>query len=203
MIIKKINASSHDSELGCAERNTLSYRIYQVKCWWNECVIYPAPAWFKDLYYPTVRWLYDNINCRLNPRQKWLTSSIPNTWHDKVELIRDVLYTMVVHFVEVEKCFEHNDWEYTKEQSEKGKQLKEIYHWIKLGRAEFVKQIDAAFPPIREDLSYAEHLLNRTEEQKAEDHKAYDKVWELEKQLEEYDNKCLVWIVENRSLLWV
>lgn len=51
--------------------------------------------WKYDVWYPLCSWF--------NPRQKWLTKLIPNTWMDKPELIKDILFACLVHYVEEEK----------------------------------------------------------------------------------------------------
>lgn len=43
-------------------------------------------------------WLMDLIN----PKQRWLIRKIPRHWKDKSELIPDLLFSMVIHFVEKE-----------------------------------------------------------------------------------------------------
>ena len=65
----------------------------------------------SDLFY-TVKVKVNNfywhrVRCIFIPQQKWLTSSIPKTWCDKPELISDVLFTILINFVEEEKGLEN------------------------------------------------------------------------------------------------
>jgi hypothetical protein len=45
---------------------------------------------------------YEQISCRIWPRQKWLTKQIPKTWQDKDGLIEDLVFACLVNFWEAE-----------------------------------------------------------------------------------------------------
>ena len=46
--------------------------------------------------------LVTTIKVFFKPKQKWLTETIPNSWKDKPELIRDILFECIIHFIEEE-----------------------------------------------------------------------------------------------------
>lgn len=57
-----------------------------------------------------IKHLWYIIRCWFNPRQKWLTSKIPNTYADKPYLIEEILIACIIDFVEQEKALEIIDW---------------------------------------------------------------------------------------------
>ena len=137
-------------------------------------------------------WFYRNIECTMFPKQRWLNKDIPKTWTDKVWLIPHVNFTMVLHFVEQENCFETVDYTNSSEIHAKfEKELRECYDYIKFKRAEYEKKIEESYPS-------AEMSVNAS----ATYEEAYGEVNRLEKELEELDTKWLVWIVENRNFFW-
>ncbi len=133
--------------------------------------------------------LWDNVRYFFNPRQKWLTKQIPNSWCDKVSLIKDVNFSMIVHFVEDEKCFENTDYEGSSEGHVKfARELMECYLYIKTRRPMLDKMYWDAFP--------------KDDEYTGDYQKDYGETNRLEKELEEQDTKWLTWIVTNRGFLW-
>jgi hypothetical protein len=133
--------------------------------------------------------VYDSLKYKLNPRQKWLTKQIPNEWCDKVTLVRDVNFAMVVHFIEGEKCFEYTDYEGSGEKHAKfARELLECYFYIKNRRPYLQTQHDNSYPT---DDNYT-----------GDYHKDYAEVNRLEKEIEDQDTKWLTWIVTNRAFLW-
>lgn len=132
---------------------------------------------------------YDSLKYKLNPRQKWLTKQIPNSWCDKVTLVRDVNFAMVVHFIEGEKCFENTDYVGSGESHAKfARELMECYSYIKTRRPMLDKMHWDAYP--------------NEENMTGEYHKDYAEVNRLEKEIEDQDTKWLTWIVTNRGFLW-
>jgi hypothetical protein len=97
--------------------------------------------WKWDVWYPLCAWF--------NPRQKWLTKLIPNQWMDKPELIKDILFACLVHYVEEEKginsCeFYETDYkeghiskEYLDHSIEVNTDLQNVYNYIKTERPKF------------------------------------------------------------------
>jgi len=104
-------------------------------------------------------WKYDvwnSICAWFNPRQKWLTKHVKNTWQDKPELIRDILFAALIHYVEEENGlidpeFYEIDYqagyvsqEYMDSMTETYHSLKEIYNYIKNERPLLQKEADEA-----------------------------------------------------------
>jgi hypothetical protein len=126
---------------------------------------------------------------KLNPRQKWLKKQIPDGWCDKVCLIKDLNFAMVVHFIDGEKCFDNTDYEGSGEaQTKFATELKDCYDYIKNRRPKLDTEYWAAFPSEETrtgvyETDYAE--TNR-----------------LEVLINKEDTKYLVWIVTNRDFFW-
>lgn len=47
-------------------------------------------------------WWYDNVKCRIFPKNEWARKVIPNTYRDKDTIIEDILIAAVIDFVENE-----------------------------------------------------------------------------------------------------
>lgn len=174
-------------------------RYYEFKFWINDIIheYIPFCIWIKFVRFKD--FFHTHITCRLNPRQRWLTKQIPNYWVDKPSLIEDVLYAIVIHFVEKEKCFEVTDW-VGSGLAEEEKQLKEVYDWAKTGRNDFLKKIDDAGPKLIR-VEGQEFLFIKQDGTKTS-YEDYLPSIELKKEFDEYDRQCLTWIVNNRKILW-
>lgn len=182
------------------KKSKLKQAYYDFLLWFEEKIVDKyVPFFIWVAYTRAKRIFHENITCRINPRQRWLVKKIPKTWCDKPELIPILLYEMVIHFVEKEECFKVTDWAGSGI-AEEEKQLKEIYQWAKTGRNEFLNKIDKAYPnlvPSNENIfSFVKPDGSSTSM------KDYDLVYKLEKEFEEYDRECLIWIVKNRGILW-
>jgi hypothetical protein len=93
--------------------------------------------------------LWYKITAFFNPRQKWLTKLISNQWMDKPELIKDILFACLVHYVEEEKginssVFYETDYkeghiskEYLDHCIEVNTDLQNVYNYIKTERPKF------------------------------------------------------------------
>ena len=91
------------------------------------------------------------ITAFFNPRQKWLTKHIPNTWQDKPELIQDILFACLVHYVEEEEGLRdasfyeqdlkdgHLSQEYYDHSVTINNDLREVYVYLKEERSKLVK----------------------------------------------------------------
>lgn len=154
--------------------------------------------WDIESFYVNITYFYyHNVSPFLDPRQKWLTKKIPNTWCDKTELIRMLNFEMLVHYVEGEECFERNRWNCTPEHSKVEQQIREIYNWIKVERPALEIQLENAYPPLTEDLlKLPINLDTQSYEQ------LYGEVNRLEKLIYEKDTEYLKTIIEIRNYLW-
>lgn len=150
--------------------------------------------WRSDVILPITTWF--------NPRQKWLTRAIPNTWCDKDELILRLNFAILVDFVESEKGLNQLeiDWddeiskgyvsrEYVDDVKRIYTQLKEVYVYIKDERPKLDKQLADSYPdfPPTPGLSFRE---------------LYAESDRLDKLLEDRDNWALNKIIEYRNYLW-
>ena len=81
---------------------------------------YPIQFFFREtlndflkgyFVYPFKRWKY-KVHDFFFPKQKWLTKQIPNEYCDKVELIPDILFKILIAFVEEEDGLNHRTWYY-------------------------------------------------------------------------------------------
>lgn len=140
----------------------------------------------EDAPHKIKRFWYEKISATLNPRQKWLTKKIPNTWSDKVWLIPELNFEMVVHFVDGEDCFSSVVYDDTTDHIKFAKGLKECYHYITATRPKLQKDYDDSFP----------------EKPTGDFKKDYVENMKLEKLIEDTDTKWLVWIMKNRMGFW-
>jgi hypothetical protein len=154
---------------------------------------YPIQWFLREVVYWKVRIAYtkanDYIRHSINPRQRWLTKQIPKCWVDKVNLIPDLNFAMVVHFVEGEEALDVTDWDGTSEKhSQFAKELKDCYDYIKVRRPDLQKQLDNSYP--------------NEETMTGDYHVDYAEHTRLEVLLNKEDTKYLVWIVTNRDYFW-
>ena len=111
--------------------------------------IFNSFFWKYDVWYPLCAWF--------NPRQKWLTKLIPNQWMDKPELIKDILFACLVHYVEEEKSINNPDFyetdykeghiskEYFDHCIEVNTDLYSVYNYIKNERPRLELQTEQAW----------------------------------------------------------
>lgn len=102
--------------------------------------------------------LKNKIEAWFNPRQKWLTQTIPNTWCDKVTLIPHLLFECLVHYVEKEEGLQDQiDWsqdlkdghvsqQYLDAIIKRDKTLRSAYNYIKFERPELERQHANSYP---------------------------------------------------------
>lgn len=108
--------------------------------------------WRHDVYY--------GFKCFFNPKQKWLTKEIPNTWCDKVELIPRLLFASLIHFVEKENGLSqlNVNWdddlkagfisqEYIDNVNKTYGELKDVYEYVKNEREGLHKLLSESYPP--------------------------------------------------------
>lgn len=107
----------------------------------------------------------DKVRYFFNPRQKWLTKAIPKHWSDKDYLIQTCLFTMLIHFVEVENGLEsiygphYEEFSefYDEEQIAAHKKINQerkiiraeieaAYNYVKTQRPELEKELSEAYP---------------------------------------------------------
>lgn len=153
------------------------------------------------------------ISCFIKPRNQFIRKSIPRQWRDKVELICDVNFAILVDLVENEhgglkEVNEHKKLylETDKEQPEFKNDnnwyefycgLEHYYLYIKETKPVLDKQLSNAYPEIPENKDVLEWI-----NEPRSDKERYEEVHRLEKLIEDKDTECLNWIVKNRSFFW-
>ena len=163
--------------------------------------------------------LCSTVKYWFKPQQKWLLDEIPNTWCDKTELIKVVLFKMLEHYVEEEHglqdkedwtTYEHVSQDYIDQVKKVDGSLREVYQYIKVHRPILEKDLDAAYPKIEHvgvlfsrDFEFPEAMTRRRAWARENNIKeAYDEVHRIEKLINEKDEWALTTIVKNRLTLW-
>ena len=175
---------------------------------------------FNSFFWWDVRY---RISAFFNPRQKWLTKTIPNTWCDKVTLIPHLLFACLTHYVEDEKGLQdHTDWtedlekgyisqEYVDSVKNTDNELREVYNYIKTERPELEKQHENSYPTPSSkainDIFVKEEDGNCTmrscEELYGMPYKeAYAEVRRLEALIEEKDMWAMKTIIKHYQKMW-
>lgn len=191
--------------------NTYTYnplRIFK-----QPSLIFNGFYWW-DLKYQITSWL--------KPKQKWLTSTIPNTWCDKVTLIPHLLFECLIHYVEKENGLQDQiDWsddikkgyvsqEYIDTLKARDTELREVYNYVKTERAALEAAYDDSFP---KPLSSFEDIFTKNESgnrlmRSCEDvygmsyKEAYAETNRLEKLIEEKDLWAMNTIVKYHQHMW-
>ena len=172
--------------------------------WWD--LKYKIKAWF-------------------NPRQKWLTKTIPNTWCDKTTLIPHLLFTCLLHYVEDEEGLQdHIDWsedlakghvsqEYVDSVKNTDDELRAVYNYIKTERPDLEKQHEHSYPTRTRTGNGIDDLFVKT----ADGHstmrsceemygmsyeEAYAETHRLEALIEEKDMWAMQTIIKHYQKLW-
>ena len=178
-----------------AKRIADAQQIQKPKSWlaqkWSDLDLWwyvNRPDWCRTVS----RFYWNHIRCIFAPQNRWAVKLVKRTWQDKTSLIPDFLYAAIIDFVEEEKCFEEVDWENDGETARRlAAELREVYHWAKTGRAEFDQRIQSVIsivPPSPTDPFGLEG--------------DWDEYNRLTAEFEQWDDRCLEWIVKNRGILW-
>jgi hypothetical protein len=125
--------------------------------------------------------------------QKWLTNSIPSKKVDNNDLVRDVLFKIVVHFVEDEHGLDDLSWIEDATHREILEDIQNIYNWITEERqllVDKIEQIENNFSiPENEDII---KYINT---------KFIDEIVQFHTDLTDRDTKMLLRIIELRDFL--
>jgi hypothetical protein len=174
---------------------------------------------FNSFFWWDVRY---RISAFFNPRQKWLTKTIPNTWCDKVTLIPHLLFTCLIHYVEKEEGLNDN-YDYA-EDLEKGyvsqqyvdsvletdRELREVYNYIKTERPQLEEQHENSYPTPNSKAGdiFVENkdgscTMRSCEELYGMPYKeAYAEVRRLEALIEEKDMWAMKTIIKHYQKMW-
>jgi hypothetical protein len=152
---------------------------------------YPIQHWLRENFQYTFRHYYRTIKGLkryiINPRRRMRNAVFSAQYMDLVDLVPHFHFQAIIEFVEVERTFETAEW--TGEGViEKGKKLKELYHYIKYER-----------PFLLEKLSMAYEQVEITD---ISDQARYDRVDAIDKEVKDRDTELCIWVIQNRDLLW-
>ena len=178
MFTKKLASPSAEQP----PKSWLAQKWADLDFWW----FLNKPQWWMT----ASRFYWNHIRCIFAPQNRWVNRAVSRTWEDKDTIIESVLYAAVIHFVEGEKCFEATDWTHSEEVRRLGAELREVYAWAKTGRAEFAEKVR---------LSVSEISLDDFVHEKNVDWDEYNR---LTTEFEEWDDRCLAWVISNRKSLW-
>lgn len=177
---------------------------------------------FNSFYWNDLKY---QIGAWFNPRQRWLTKTIPNTWCDKTALIPHLLFSCLVHYVEDEKGLQDQiDWsedlqkgyisqEYVDSVKETDSELRAVYNYIKVERPDLEKQHEHSYPTRIRTGNGIDDLFVKTadghstmrscEEMYGMSYKeAYAETHRLEALLEEKDMWAMQTIIKHYQKLW-
>ena len=87
-------------------------------------------------------------------KQKWLIQSLPNSKMESDDLIRELLFTILVNHVEKKGLLESIPWDLDEGSEELKRQIESCYSWIKEKRPLLVNKIEQLkedFPSVPED----------------------------------------------------
>ena len=137
-----------------------------------------------------------------HPRAKMRDKLFPPGYQDLDTILTNACFAAVVEFVEEEKCFEVNKYDYEEygnasvrgiELAQFKQELQAAYSYITKDRADKEAIIDAAFQPF---------TLTRSLNTAANRVAAFKSVNKLIDDLEAQDTKLCLWVITNRQMLW-
>jgi hypothetical protein len=190
-----------------------TYKTNPLRIFKHPSLIFNSFFWW-DLKY--------QISASFNPRQKWLTKSIPNTWCDKTTLIPHLLFECLIHYVEKEGGLQdQTDWsedlkggyvtqEYIDNLKTRDELLRAVYNYVKTERLVIESEQDNSYPiPLSptKDLFTKNEDGNRTMRTCDDVYgmsftEAYAEVNRLEKLIEEKDMWAMNTIVKYYQYMW-
>ena len=151
-----------------------------------------------DTFRLVKHWWYDNVHCRLSPKNKWATKVIPHTWADKTWLIEKFLFECIVHYVEVEaQKYNHlmvSDGDF----KDRWDRIQKCYTYIKIDfpkRESRLRDILNILYPSDEELD----LSKKDTPEEAALREEYDKV---EQSIDKDTKYILKEIVDLKDFLW-
>lgn len=164
-------------------KSWLAQKWSDLDMWWYI----HRPNWVRK----AGRFYWNHIRCIFVPQNRWAVKPVKRTWRDKPELITEWLYAAIIDFVEREKCFEVTDWDDTETTRRLAAELREVYTWAKTGRAEFDERVQSVIT-----------ITPRSPTDPFGLEGDWDEYNRLTAEFEQWDDRCLAWIVKNRGILW-
>jgi glycyl-tRNA synthetase beta subunit len=151
--------------------------------------------WWKDVRYTVSAFFW--------PRQKWLTSKIPNKWIDKDTIMETCILECIKNYVEGEKALEYfdesqSDPTYPEHQKRFDKEVKEMYQFITVTLPELEEAQERAWTKVPEwDFP---RLTKQMDKKTYEE--IYGEINRLEEEIENLKTKVMIWAVNNRGCIW-
>lgn len=140
--------------------------------------------------------IIDNTWRKLFPRNDWARKTIPHTYSDKTELIKNFLFASIVDFVENEDIH-LTDWEANETISEVKHTIDEIYKFVK----QTLPYKEARIEKLRSAL-FAEKSFEQLLGDPDYDKDSFDRLKNLETELDTEIQQKLIQIIEIREYLW-
>ena len=165
--------------------------------------LWSLECWF----YRRKLWWFENITCRFNPKNKWATNLIPNTWADKTWLIEEFLFGCIVNFVEKENPKSCIDWSYDEETKERWRRIQKCYTFIKIELPKLQKELshvadNAWSAPNTSYNNQGDFLEDINKAPTPSQKELQNKYIKLESQIYNKTQATLKEIVDIRNILW-
>lgn len=128
-------------------------------------------------------------------KQKWLINNLPNHKITCDDLVRDCIYNILVHFIEVEQGLDDNYWLDDENGSVKEKLIK-CYKWITEDRLILISKLEQTekdFPIVPEN----DNLFKFLNDSHVSD------ILKLQQELKDRDNNVLDFILKHREYLTI
>jgi hypothetical protein len=146
-----------------------------------------------------IRKVWDEIRWYFNPRQKWLTRKIPNSWIDKDTLWEICILEGIKHFVEQDGGLGYdgqNDPTYPEWQKAFDIKVRFYYEMITKKLPELEKQMEEAWKNI--PVLFSWEIPIKT----IDYNKTYGEVDRIEKEIHDLKTEIMVWAVTQRDCIW-
>lgn len=156
-----------------------------------DTVFYKPLHWFKVRFVPAHRYHILDLTKGGN--------GYGYGWRDTDTRMLQACFLLLVEYVEREKPFDVVDWESDEKTKEIGKEIKELYHWWKVGRAEKRSALNKEWAA-NEDQS--EFIPVDSGGYRIYIPESVKKLNEKENRLDEEDQRNLERLVKIRGWLW-
>ena len=155
-----------------------------------------------------IREAFDKICYWLKPRQKWLTSKIPNHWIDKDTLWELCILEGIKHYVEKDNGlgygenwledynFSQNDPTFPEWQKKTNRETKEKYDLITKTIPHLELQLKSAWDKVPMP-NFNNYIKDKNTYEET-----YGEVDKLEAEIDKLKTEIMVWAVTNRHSLW-
>ena len=149
-----------------------------------------------------IRKVWDELRWYLNPRQKWLTRKIPNSWIDKDTLWEICILEGIKHYVEQDGGLEfyevNHDFDPTYPEWQKAFDIKVRFYYEMITKKlpDLEKQLEETWkrvpPVVIQDFKHIKIDYNKT----------YGEVDRIEKEIHDLKTEIMVWAVTQRDFIW-